>query len=183
MPLFTSAREKRLWLYALIVLLTIISTLIFGQPLVRLFANQDVRAAIFLLVIAIIGTTILIHGLKTRPSRAEVTIWLGLAAVYIMFFLRLGMPERSHMMEYSVFAIFIHMALIERIGQESKILKPALLAIAATFIIGLLDECAQIFLPNRVFDPNDMAFNGFSGLLAIGSRMVLQWIRKKTRKS
>lgn len=183
MPLFTSAREKRLWLYTLIVLLTIISTLIFGQPLVRLFASQDVRAVIFLLVMAIIGTTIIIHGLKTRPSRAEVTIWLGLAAVYIMFFLRLGMPERSHLMEYSVLAIFIHMALIERIGQESKILKPALVAIAATFIIGLLDECVQIFLPDRVFDPNDIAFNGFSGLLAIGSRMVLQWIRKKTRKS
>lgn len=183
MPLFTSAREKRLWLYALIVLLTIISTLIIGQPLVKLFTSQDVRAAIFLLVMAIIGTTILIHGLKTQPSRAEVTIWLGLAAVYIMFFLRLGMPERSHLMEYSVLAIFIHMALIERIGQESLILKPALLAIAATFIIGLLDECVQIFLPDRVFDPNDIAFNGFSGLLAIGSRMVLQWIRKKTRKS
>lgn len=183
MPLFTSAREKRLWLYAMIVLLTIISTLIFGQPLVKLFASQDVRAVIFLLVMAIIGTTILIHGLKTLPSRTEVTIWLGLAAVYIMFFLRLGMPERSHLMEYSVLAIFIHMALIERIGQESKVLKPALLAFTATFMIGLLDECIQIFLPDRVFDPNDIVFNGFSGLLAIGSRMVLQWIRKKTRKA
>ncbi|MCK5443000.1 MAG: VanZ family protein [Maribacter sp.] len=183
MSLFTSSWEKQLWLYAFIVLATIVSTLIFGQPLVEVFASQDLRAAIFLLVMALVGTTIVIHGIKTRPSRAEITIWLGLSAVYIMFFLRLGMPERSHLMEYSVLAIFIHMALIERIGQESKVLKPALLALTATFIIGLLDECVQIFLPDRVFDPNDIAFNGFSGLMAIGSRMLLQWIRKKTRKA
>ncbi len=104
---------------------------------------------------------IVIHGIKRRPSRAEITIWLGLVAVYIMFFLRLGMSERSHLMEYSVLAIFTHMALIERTGQQRKILKPALLAIAATFSIGLLDECVQIFLPDRVFDPNDIALNGF----------------------
>jgi VanZ family protein len=183
MSLFTSSWEKRLWLYALIVLATIVSTLIFGQPLVEVFASQDLRATIFLLVMALVGTTIVIHSIKTRPSRAEITIWLGLSAVYIMFFLRLGMPERSHLMEYSVLAIFIHMALIERASQEGKILMPALLALAATFIIGLLDECVQIFLPDRVFDPNDIAFNGFSGLMAIGSRMVLQWIRKKTRKA
>jgi len=183
MSLFTSAREKHLWLYAAIVLVAIISTLVFGQPLVEVFASQDVRAAIFLRVMLLIGITILIHGLKASPSRAEITIWIGLAAVYIMFFLRLGMPERSHLMEYSVLAIFIHMALIERMGQESRILRPALLAITATFIVGLLDECVQIFLPDRVFDPNDIAFNGFSGLMAIGARVVLQWIRKKTKKS
>lgn len=183
MPLFTSAREKRLWLYAFIVLLTIISTLIFGQPLVEVLGNQDIRAAIFLIVMMLVGATIVVHGLKTRPSKTEITIWLGLAAVYIMFFLRLGLPERSHLMEYSVLAIFIHKALIERESQGNQVWMPALLAFVATLIIGTIDECIQIVIPDRVFDPNDMLFNGLAGLMAIGSSMALQWIRKKKSKS
>jgi hypothetical protein len=43
----------------------------------------------------------------------------------------------------------------------------------------VLDECIQIFLPDRVFDTDDILFNGFAGLMAIGSSLVLQWIRKK----
>ena len=183
MTLFTSSREKRLWLWAIAVLVTIFSTLFVGQPLIRLLSDQNVRAVIFLLVMILIGAAIVMHALKTKPGKIELALLLGIVAVYTMFFLRLGMPERSHLMEYSVLAIFIHMALIERASQEHKILKPALLAFVFTLIIGVLDECIQIFLPGRVFDFIDIQFNGLAALLAIGSRVALQWVRKKLNKN
>ena len=183
MPLFTSSREKRLWLYAGLVLVVIISTLVFGRPLLGILGNQDIQAVIFLLGMVLVGATIIVHGLKTRPSKTEIVIWIGLAAVFLMFFLRLGLPERSHLMEYSVLAIFVHRALIERASQGNQVLKPAILAFSATLIIGVLDECIQIFLPSRVFDPNDILFNSFAAFMAIGLSLGLQWARKKISKN
>lgn len=182
MPIFKSSREKRLWLYASLVLVAIFSTLALGRPLQEMLRDQNVQAVFFLLGMILTAAAILVHGLRVRPSKTELAIWLGLAAVYIMFVFRLGAPERSHLMEYSVLAIFIHKALMERGTQEKQILMPALFAFLATAIIGVLDECIQIFLPSRIFDPVDMQFNSLAALMAIGASMILQWIRKKFSK-
>jgi len=58
-----------------------------------------------------------------------------------------------------------------------------LIAFAITVAIGILDECIQIFLPSRVFDPLDMLFNSLAALMAIGGSMALHWARKKFRKN
>jgi len=183
MTLFTSNREKRLWFWVIVVIVAIFSTLFLGQPLIELFSSQDLRAIIFVLVMLLVGTTILIHAIKTKPSRIELTIWFGLLAVYTMFILRLGMPERSHLMEYSVLAIFIHKAILERKSQGKQIPAPALIALVSTFLIGVLDECIQILLPNRYFDPEDIIFNGMAAVMAIGSSVVLNWVRKRKNTS
>lgn len=182
MPVFTSSREKRLWLYALSVLVAIILTLVFARPLVRLPNYEEILTPFFWLVMALLGATFIVHGLRSRLSKNEIVIWLGLSGVYLLLFIRLGHPaERTHLMEYSVLAIFIHKALIERLRQGNQVLKPALLAFAATLIIGALDEGVQIFLPDRVFDPLDILFNGLAAFMAIGGSMVLQWARKMVR--
>lgn len=181
MHLFTSSREKRLWFYTLIVLAAILSTLFIGRPVISILSDQNVQAVIFVIVMLLIGVTMVMHGLKLKPGKIEIAIWIGFASVYIMLFLRLGLAERSHLMEYSVLAIFMHMALLEREYKKEKSLKPALLAFLLTLLIGVLDECIQIFLPGRVFDPNDMLFNGIAAFMAIGVRVALQFIRKKMR--
>lgn len=183
MTLFTSRREKQYWQYTGLVLLAILSTLMFGHPLLGIFGSQNVQAVIFVLGMLLTGTTILIYGLKTRPGRTEVVIWIGFAAVYLMLFLRLGLPERSHLMEYSVLAIFIHLALVERAKQGKKVPAPALLAFGLTLLTGVLDEGVQYFLPDRVFDPYDIMFNAFAAFAAIGSGMLLRWIRRKMSRS
>ncbi len=43
MPLFTSSREKHLWIWAFSVFAAIFSTLFIGQPLARLLANQNIQ--------------------------------------------------------------------------------------------------------------------------------------------
>ena len=178
MHFFTSTREKHLWLWAFAVFTAIFSTLFIGQPLARLFSSQDFRAVIFLIVMILVGATIIVHSFRTKPSKIEITVLLGIVAVYIMFILRLGMPERSHLMEYSVLAIFIHKAITERIRNGKQITMPALFSFIIAFLIGVLDEGVQIILPNRVFDPLDILFNGFVIMMAIGSGVILSWVRK-----
>ena len=80
-------------------------------------------------------------------------------------------------------AIFIHKALLERRNQRDQILIPAPLALVVTFLIGVLDECIQIILPNRVFDPVDILFNGMAATMAIGSSVSFTWVRKLRAKS
>jgi len=75
MPIFTSSHEKRLWQYALIVLAAILSTLALGRPLQEMLRDQNVQAVFFLLGMILTGATIIVHGLKVRPSKTEIAIW------------------------------------------------------------------------------------------------------------
>jgi VanZ family protein len=144
--------------------------------------DQDLQGVLFFYTMIAIAVTVILHGQITRPGKAEITIWLGLSAVYVMLYSRLGFAERSHLFEYSVLAIFIHKALIEREIQGKKKSKPALFAFLTAFAIGVLDEFIQLFLPSRVFDPIDILFNGFVAFMAIGASMAILWVRKKISK-
>ena len=179
MPLFKSSQEKRYWLFASLVLIAILSTLTLGQPLQRLLIDQNIQAAIFMLGMLLTGVVIVIHGLKVQPSKTEIIFWIGLIAVYLMLFLRLGIPERSHLIEYSVLSIFIHKALIERLSSNSQFFKPALMAFIITCLIGIFDEAIQYFLPQRVFDWEDILFNTLAAFMAIGGSLILQWAKRK----
>ena len=179
---FTSSREKRFWIYAGMVLVLIFSGLFVGQPLSRLLQNQDIQAVIFVLGMLLVGAAILTHSIKNKSPISELATLFGIAAVYMMFFLRLGLPERSHLIEYSVLTIFIHKALIERLGKD-RFVVTGLLAFTISFCIGILDECIQLFLPERVFDPTDILFNGIAVSMAVGSNVIFSWIRKLRSKT
>ena len=56
-------------------------------------------------------------------------------------------------------------------------LQPTLLALVLALLLGALDECAQSLLPNRVFDPVDIAFNSLAALVIIGSRWMWRRLR------
>ena len=88
--------------------------------------------------------------------------------------------ERSHLLEYSVVALFIYEALTERASQGRRVPVPALLAILATSLVGVLDECIQAFLPSRVFDPLDMLQNAVAAVVAVTGCAALRWARRLT---
>lgn len=125
MSLFTSPKEKKLWLYVLIILVAILSTLVFGQPLQKIFQDQNVQAVIFLSGMILTAITIVVHSLKSQSSKKEIAVWIGIAAVYLMLFLRLGLSERTHLIEYSVLAIFVFSAFSERFRDQKKLWKDA----------------------------------------------------------
>lgn len=181
MSFFRSSREKRLWIFASIVVVAIFSTLIIGNPLQALFGDQNVRAVLFSLGLLLVGVTIVVHGVKLKPRSIEFAIWIGFAAVYLMWFLRLGLSERSHLIEFSVLAVFVHKALLERF-EEAKKFRAAFMALLITFTVGVIDETFQLFIPSRVFDLEDIVFNGSAALMAITVSMLLNWIRKKFKQ-
>lgn len=183
MPLFTSKRERHLWLWTMAIVLAIYSTLglasLLAKKLREFGMNDDLAAVGFLFGMFLVGLTILLQGLKVRPRGIDLAVATGIAAVYYMVFFRLTLSERSHIIEYSVVAVFIYEALLERASQGRRVPIPALLAILATSLIGVIDECIQLLLPSRVFDPTDMFFNFLAALLGVGSSAGLSWVRKR----
>ena len=184
MAIFSSRRERRLWIWTLIVVAVLYSTLgvtpmVAASPLFR-----NLNAALFLLGMMLVGATIISRGLKIRLSGANLGIILGVAAAYVLVFVRFtSTEERSHLIEYGVVAAFIHEALEERASQGRFVPFHPLLAVLATALIGVVDEFIQHFIPNRVFDPLDIVFNTMAAALAVAAIAALGWAQKRTDSS
>ena len=187
MALFTSARERRLWLWTLAVLVAIYSTLGLARVLTRALLESGLLGASFPLVsflvaMFLVTATVIAHGLNARPGGVQLAVALGVTAAYLLVFLRMAGPEeRSHLIEYGVVGVFIYEALAERASQGRRVPAVPVLAILATAAIGLLDECIQMFLPSRVFDPLDILFNLLAATMAVGASFTLAWARRWTR--
>ncbi len=181
MPTLTSNRERRLWLSAAAVVAAIYSTLGLAGPLARFLRDRGLIDVLFISGFVLVLTTIATQGLRTRPGGWEIGVALGVAAAYFMVFVRMAIPaeERTHLIEYGVVAVFIYEALSERSSQGRKIPAPALLTVLATTLIGLLDECIQALLPNRVFDPRDILFNFVAPVLTVSALVALSWLRRR----
>ena len=179
--LFVSARERRLWAWTLAVLAGIWLTLGVAPLLTGALRDRGLLAAGFALGLALVGAAAAAQGLGTRPRGAEVAVALGVAAVYLLVLVRMALPEeRTHLIEYGVAAAFMHEALTERTGGERRVLA-ALLAVLGAALAGTLDECIQLFLPNRVFDPQDLVFNWLAAAMAVAAGATLGWARRLGR--
>lgn len=181
MSLFTSSRERRLWLWTLAVVTAIYSTLGLASTLAGHLRTQGLLETLFLVCFILVGAVILVYGLKVRPGGLEIGVMLGVAAVYILIFVRMGTPEeRTHLIEYGVLSVFIYEALKERASQGRRVPTPPLLAVVAASLIGLIDELIQGFLPNRVYDPRDILFNVLAAVMAVAASMALAYARRWT---
>ena len=174
-----SKKEKRYWFLTILVYITILSTLFIGQPLANELRDQNVQAIFFLLGMALVATAVIIHGFVNKPGKIEYAIIFGIIAVYVMFYFRLGAPERSHLIEYSILGILLHKAFMERFKLNKNLIRPALFALILGILMGALDESIQLLLPKRYFDPVDIVFNSLAVAMAIGVSFILSWFRSK----
>lgn len=183
MSLFTSNRERRLWLWTLVAVLGIYATLGLAQTMAGALRDRGLITAAFNVGLFLIAAAVVVHGLRTRPALFEVAIVAGIAAIYLMVMLRMVVPEeRSHLIEYSIVALLIFEALRERKKQGKHVPVPALLAIGGTTLIGIIDECLQFFIPNRVFDWFDILFDFLASVMAVSGSQVLAWARQRFTK-
>ncbi len=178
---FTSSRELRLWLGTLAVVAAIYSTIGLSGQLADALRGAGLLPAAFALGILLVGAAIIAEGLRSRPRGAEIAVALAVAlavaAGYFMVVVRMGLEERTHLIEYSVVALLLHAALSERADGGGRVPAPALLAVLGTALVGVLDELIQGLLPSRVFDPQDILFNVLAGLLAVVAIVALRWAR------
>ena len=161
------------------MVVAIYSTLGWLPTLAKFLRDRGLIDGVFMLGLILIGTAILAQGLRWRPHGAEIGVALGIVAAYLLVFARMAIPEeRTHLIEYGVVAVFVNEGLTERASQGRDVPVPALLAVLATAMVGLLDECIQAFLPNRVFDYRDILFNGLAAVMAVAASVALAWARR-----
>ena len=84
------------------------------------------------------------------------------------------------MAEYSVLALLILEALMERARNGRGVRWPAMTAIVVAALLGVLDETIQWFIPSRVFDPVDIAFNVMAAATAVTASITLARIQRRT---
>ena len=181
MSFFSSRRERRLWLALVIVLAGIYATLGQAPAIVAALGERIVASAgtnLFFALLALL-VVIPIFLIDKRPGRAEIAVGVGILAVYLMAWLRIGSwAERTHLFEYALVAGLVHEALLERRENGRRVPAPALLALIIAILLGCLDEGIQFLLPNRVFDLIDIAFNSLAATMIIGARWILAFVRQ-----
>lgn len=179
--LFSSARERRLWAWTLTIIVAIYTTVGLARTLAGALRDQDLQATVFVFAALLVATAVVALARKVRPRGAEIGVALGVVAIYLLVFVRMTSPvERSHLIEYSVVAIFVYEALKERSSQGRRVPAPAWLAIAITILVGAIDESIQIFVPSRVFDPQDILFNTLAAVMAIAASVMLNRARRRS---
>jgi len=182
MPDFSSNRERRLWLWALAVVVAIYATADLARTLADALRESgllELTPTMFSAGMLLIGIMILVQGLRERSRGVEVGFALGVAAIAVIGFARgIAAAERSHLIEYAVLALIIHEALVERTAHGKRVPVPAVLAIALTTAVGVVDECIQFFVPSRTFDWFDIGFDLLASVLAVGSSVSIRWVRR-----
>lgn len=180
-PLFTSRRERRLWFWALAVVVAIYSTLGLAGSLAEVLRERNLLPPALLLLMFVTVAAIVGSGLKRRPGRREIWVALGVTAVYGMAVLRMGgsIEERTHLFEYGIVAVLIYQALSERARNGGRVPAPAVLALVATVALGWIDEGLQALIPNRVYDNFDVVRNTVAALIGISGSVVVGWLNER----
>lgn len=179
MALFTSNRERYYWMITLVIIAAIYSSLVIKPSSLRIILDEYYQPILFITAMILIALSVIWYGIQKRPGKLEFGLILVLSAVFIMVILRLGIAERTHLIEYSSLSLVVHQALSERFGDQAGAIKPAMIASFICIGIGVLDECLQLFIPYRVFDMIDILFNTLAVIFAIGGRLLLRYVVKR----
>jgi len=108
MSLFTSDRERWLWLWTLAVLLALYATLGPARVLVDALREQNLLRVSFGLLLFLVVAAVARQWVRKRPGWSEVGVALGVALAYAGTFLRMGSPEeRTHLIEYGIVAVLL----------------------------------------------------------------------------
>ena len=179
---FTSSRERRLWIGALVVVVAVYSTLGLAGTLAEHLADRGLTSLGFMTFLAAITIATIGVGLNRRPRWLEVWVGLGVAAALAMIVVRMGVEaaERTHLFEYGFLATLIHQALDERRRGGGRVpVHPALIAVLATALLGWIDEGIQWLIPNRIYDLQDVGFNAIAAVSGTLASVVLTKLRDR----
>lgn len=177
---FTSKREKRLWIFAAICLLIIYLGIPFSGTYLELQQQFDITS-IYVMCFVLVLFSVAGFSFRYNFNLRSVLITFGIITVLIQLFVRSGMTaaERTHLFEYGLLGPLIYHALLERKKGGKFKWSAYWFALAATFDLGILDECIQYFAPNRVFDAVDILFNVIASFLTISVSAIIVWLQQR----
>ncbi len=171
---FTSNRERRLWLWTVAAMVAIYSTLGLAPMLVDVLREHNLLRVSFAIVLFLVVGVIAWQWMNRRFGWDEIGGILGVAFIYLLVWIRIdSWEERTHLIEYGVVAALIHQALLERVRHGRPVRAPAALTVAIAGLLGLLDESIQSMLPSRVFDVRDVFFNALAGFMVVAARLAI----------
>ncbi|MBT8253868.1 MAG: VanZ family protein [Bacteroidia bacterium] len=185
MSVFTSKREKRLWVSVLLILTAIYSTLGLAGELAAFLRSRAQLDKVYIACFSIVVIVLIGLAIINKTRALLIFTGLGLLAVYTMVIVRMGLSpeERTHLFEYALVGILIYLALKERKKTKSLNKSPFWMAIVITLLLGWLDEGIQAMIPNRVYDIRDVGFNAIAGISGIFSMAVLNGLKRKLKSS
>ena len=173
--------ERYYWRCSTAVVACIFSTLLLGHPLRQWWDHQDGHALAFLLAMALIGGCVLLGGFKLVDRWELWAVRLGLSGVLVMFFLRLSLTERSHIIEYSVLTYCVYQALTIRYDQKWTPFQIGLSTFLVCTLLGFLDEGIQTLLPQRIGSWEDIVFDVGAVIFTISSLSFFGAIRRRIK--
>jgi len=185
MSLFKTDKEKTSWKYVVAIMILIAASLFLGNPVLQIMKDNNVQASFFLSSMVLIGLAIFYRNSELIFVKTKLYLFFSFAAVILLLLVRLGIEERSHLIEYGIITLLVYKAVEARFPDQKEIGKLKYLA-ALIFAIGLsvIDEILQHFFPNRVFDLQDLLFNTLAVLFTLGVIFVTEymWLRQAEKK-
>lgn len=116
------------------------------------------------LSLIVVGVLIIfkIFLLKKRYALLGAFMICAACAIFFVILRNLEFPaEKIHVIEYGLLAAIIYRSINKKQSLKAVYFKIFVIG----FTVGFFDEIIQLFLPNRVFDVNDIFLNGSSVLL------------------
>lgn len=160
------------------IVLVIYVTLGVVVDVLQFLENRIWGAGIFTLGCFMLLLVVVTQGFQRVPGWKEVLTGVGMGAMYAGTLMYIDhSEERIHVIMYGVVALLIYSAFLERATHDRRVPFHVILVIAATAVIGSIDELIQLTLPNRVFDLVDILYNILASVMAVLLNASLRWAR------
>lgn len=178
MRLFVSRRERWLWACAALVVSAVYLTLGVVRGLLQPLEASGWGPWLFLSGCFLVLVFVLTQGMTVLPRWPEIVAGVGIAVVYGFIFMSIAKPEeRMHLIIYSIVALLIYAALLERPVLGRRVFASSIVVVMVTTVLGLVDECLQLALPDRVFDVRDILYDALAATMAVTANTSLRWAR------
>ena len=156
------------------IALFIIVSAYFTRQLAR-FAKANLGETGFLIIVifcfAILGLISVVLIILRNPTFLTAFIFIGTLLIGTALSLQLRPSEvKIHAIEYAVLGWFAAKDFL----RANRKIKGAVLALFFCFIVGVLDEVFQLFLPWRVYDTMDILLNSGGALWGIILCLIYQ---------
>ncbi len=178
-------RERRLWLTAAAWILVTYSTLYFVRAPVEFLRARGLLGSFVGWVFAAAAVVGLVWLVRRRPRPLELAVWLVFAAgLGAALGLTGRAEEKLHFLQYGILGGLLFGAFRLRgerrsgASTRSGDVTAALQALGLGVLAGWGDEGIQHFLPNRVYDLKDVAWNGIGASIAIAALLAARTVRR-----